>query len=125
LPLFLAALLSDLAYSTTFHVQWINFSSWLIAGALLVGGFVLLWALIEMVRGGPARTTQSVAYFVTLLMMWVLGFMNALVHAKDGWATMPTSLYLSIIETLLALAAAWIGYSQSQAISQSRTGEAT
>lgn len=111
LPLFLCALLSDLAYSAGFHVQWINFSSWLIAGALVVGGFALLWALIEMVRSGTARTTRHIAYFVVLLVMWVLGFVNALVHAKDAWATMPTSLHLSIIVTLLALAAAWIGYS--------------
>ena len=113
LPLFLGALLSDLAYSASFHVQWINFSSWLIAGALLVGGFTLLWALIEMVRSGTARTTRHIAYFVALLVMWVLGFINALVHAKDAWATMPASLYLSIIVALLALAAAWIGYSRS------------
>lgn len=43
--------------------------------------------------------------------MWVLGFINALVHAKDAWATMPEGLYLSAVTTLLALAAAWIGYS--------------
>lgn len=111
LPLFLGALLGDLAYGSSFHVQWINFSSWLIAGALLVGGFALLWALIEMVRSGTARTARQIAYFVALLVMWVIGFINALVHAKDAWATMPASLYLSIIVTLLAFAAAWIGYS--------------
>ncbi len=35
LPLFVGGLLSDLAYWSSFHVQWINFSSWLIAGGLL------------------------------------------------------------------------------------------
>jgi uncharacterized membrane protein len=111
LPLFLGALLCDLAYSASFHVQWINFSSWLIAGGLLIGAFALIWALIETVRSGAARTVRSIAYFAALLVMWVLGFINALVHAKDAWATMPASLYLSITVTLLALAAAWIGYS--------------
>jgi uncharacterized membrane protein len=43
--------------------------------------------------------------------MWVLGFINALVHAKDAFATMPASLYLSAIITLLALAALWVGHS--------------
>jgi hypothetical protein len=43
--------------------------------------------------------------------MFVVGFINALVHAKDAAATMPTGLYLSIIATLLALVAAAIGYS--------------
>src|SRR5688572_17678184 len=111
LPLFLGALLSDLAYWSSFHVQWINFSAWLIAGGLLVGAFALLWALTDMLRSRAAPTARPKIYFVALLVMWVLGFVNALVHAKDAWATMPASLYLSIIVTVLALAAAWIGYS--------------
>jgi uncharacterized membrane protein len=111
LPLFLGALLSDLAYRSTFHVQWANFSSWLIAGGLFVGAFAVLWALINLFRRGTASKGRLIVYFVVLLLMWGLGFVNALVHAKDAWATMPESLYLSVITTLLALVAAWIGYS--------------
>lgn len=111
LPLFLGALISDLAYRSSVHIQWANLSSWLIAGGLLVGGFALLWALINLFRRGPARKGRLVVYFVVLLAMWGLGFVNALVHAKDAWATMPEGLYLSAITTLLALVAAWIGYS--------------
>lgn len=110
-PLFLGALLSDLAYWWTFEIQWANFSSWLIAGGLLVGAFALLWALINLFRRETASRKRSVLYFVVLLVMWVLGFINALVHAKDAWATMPEGLYLSAVVTLLALIAAWIGYS--------------
>ena len=58
-PLFLGALLSDLAYWATFQVQWINFSSWLIAGGLFVGGFALLWALIDLFRSGTAAGGRS------------------------------------------------------------------
>ena len=43
--------------------------------------------------------------------MWILGFVNALLHAKDAWATMPEGLYLSVIVAAPALVAAWIGYS--------------
>jgi len=111
LPLFLGALLSDLAYQASFNVQWANFSSWLIAGGLFFGGFALLWALVALFVGETARTRQPLVYFVVLLVMWVIGFINALVHAKDAWATMPEGLYLSVITTLLALIAAWIGYS--------------
>jgi uncharacterized membrane protein len=46
-----------------------------------------------------------------LLAMWVLGFVNALVHGTDAWASMPAGLYLSALAALLAFAAAWIGYS--------------
>lgn len=110
-PLFLGALLSDLAYWGSFQVQWANFSSWLIAGGLLVGAFVLLWALVNLFRRGAARKRRPALYFIVLLAMWVLGLINAFVHAKDAWATMPEGLYLSAITTLLALVAAWIGYS--------------
>ena len=111
LPLFLGALASDLAYRSTFHIQWANFSSWLIAGGLFVGAFAALWALINLFRRGPARKGRLVVYFVVLLAMWGLGFVNALVHAKDAWATMPEGLYLSAAAAILALVAAWIGYS--------------
>jgi uncharacterized membrane protein len=117
LPLFLGALLSDFAYRASFHVQWANFASWLIAGGLLVGALAVLWALIDLFRGGPARRKHLAIYFVVLLAMWVLGFINALVHAKDAWATMPEGLYLSVITVILALVAAWLGYSRY------RTGE--
>jgi uncharacterized membrane protein len=111
LPLFIGALLSDVAYRSSFHIQWANFSSWLIAGGLLVGAFAVLWALINLFRRGAARKGRLVVYFVVLLAMWGLGFVNALVHAKDAWATMPEGLYLSAITAFLALVAAWIGYS--------------
>ena len=115
LPLFAGALLSDFAYRATSHIQWANFSSWLIAGGLVGGGFAALWALINLFRRGPARKGRMVVYFLVLVVMWVLGLVNALVHAKDAWATMPEGLYLSAITTFLALVAAWIGYSGFQA----------
>ena len=110
-PLFLAALISDLAYWSTFHVQWANFSAWLIAGGLFASAFVLLWALVNLFRTEiPIKRRPSI-YFIVLLAMWVAGFINALVHAKDAWATMPEGLYLSVVAALLALLAAWTGYS--------------
>ncbi len=110
-PLFVGALLSDVAYGASYQMQWANFSSWLIAGGLLVGGFAVLWALVDLFRRGAARRGRAAAYFAVLVTMWVLGFTNALVHAKDAFAIMPEALYLSAITAALALVAAWIGYS--------------
>ena len=59
LPLFLGALLSDLAYSSTYEVQWTNFASWLIAGAMLTGALVTLWALVECVVSCLLYTSPS------------------------------------------------------------------
>ena len=111
LPLFLGALLSDYAYRTSFQMQWANFSSWLLAGGLFVGGFALLWALIDLFRSGPARRGRAAIYFVVLLAAWVVGFINALVHSKDAFAIMPEALILSVVATVLALVATWMGYS--------------
>ncbi|WP_426958915.1 DUF2231 domain-containing protein [Muricoccus radiodurans] len=110
-PLFLGALISDYAYRSSFQVQWANFSSWLIAGGLFVGGFALLWALIHLFRSGPARRGRAAIYFLVLLGAWVVGFVNALVHSKDAFAIMPEALVLSAIATVLAFVAAWMGYS--------------
>jgi uncharacterized membrane protein len=110
-PMFLGALLGDLAYGASYQVQWINFAAWLIAGGLLAGFPAVIWALIEVVRSRRERSGRPLTYLLALLAMWVLGFVNALVHAKDAWATMPEGLWLSLIVALLALAASWIGYS--------------
>jgi len=112
LPLFLGALLCDAAYTATFQIQWANFAAWLIAGALLIGGFALLWALVDVFRVGASQRGRQVLYFLALLLMWAVGFVNALIHAKDAFATMPEGLYLSAATVLLALIASWMGYSR-------------
>jgi uncharacterized membrane protein len=111
LPLFLGALLSDFAYRSSFQIQWSNFSSWLLAGGLFVGAFALLWTLIDLIRSDSARRKRAAIYFLVLLAMWVLGFVDALVHSKDAFAIMPEALYLSAVTTILALVAAWMSYS--------------
>ena len=101
--LFLGALLSDIAYFRSFEIQWQNFASWLIAGALVVAGFALVCALMGL---APSRRTRNTAlHAVALLATWVVGFFNALMHARDAWASMPGGLVLSVITVILALVA--------------------
>lgn len=107
---FASGLLSDWAYFSTLEIQWKNFASWLIIGGLVLGGFALLWALIDVFRAQPQRGTR-VVYFVLLLAVWILGFVNELVHAKDAWASMPEALIISAITTVLMTVATWIGFS--------------
>ena len=109
-PLFLGALLSDVAYGQTYQIQWANFASWLIAGALVFSGFALLFALVNLLRA-RRKSGRPATYFLLLLAAWVLGLINAFQHAKDAYAMMPAGLVLSVIVTLLALVAAWIGLS--------------
>lgn len=107
-PLFLGALLSDIAYGQTYQIQWANFASWLIAGALVFSGFALLFALVNLLRA-ERKSGRPAVYFLLLLAAWVLGLVNAFQHAKDAYAMMPAGLVLSAIVTLLAVVATWIG----------------
>src|SRR5690606_42082428 len=109
--LFLAGLAADIAYASTYQIQWSNFAAWLNAGGLLVGAFVGLWAIVEAVRFRADRPVRAWTYLAVLLVMWIVGFLNALVYARDAWAVMPAGLWLSVVAALLALVAAWIGYS--------------
>lgn len=110
-PLFLGTLFSDIAYWRSYQIQWVNFSQWLNAGGLLVGAFALLWAVAVAFRHRGTGNSRPVIYFLLLLAAWVAGFFNALIHAKDAWAAMPQGLWLSAVAALLALVAAWVGYS--------------
>jgi uncharacterized membrane protein len=110
LALFAGATLSDLAYAATYHVQWTNFASWLIAGALLLAGMALLFTLVDLVRA-HRRVPGFGVYALVVLGTWAVGFINALVHARDAWASMPMGLVLSVITTLLAALATWLGFS--------------
>lgn len=110
-PLYLGGLLSDYAYSSTYHVQWTNFASWLIAGGLVFNGLALLWSLIRLIIARH-RNGIMVAHAFLLLITWVLGFYNSLIHAKDAWATMPTGMVLSIIVVIFACASTWVGFAK-------------
>ena len=111
LPLFLGALLSDWAYGATDEVQWINFAAWLNAGAMVFTGFALLWAIIDFLRSDVNRDRRSALALLVLITTFVVGFLAALIHGRDAYATMPAGLILSLLTFLLALAAVWLGFS--------------
>ena len=113
--LFLGALLADWAYASTVEVQWINFAAWLNAGAMIFAGLALLWAAIDFFRADVRRDSRSALYLFVLIATVVIGFVTALIHGKDAWATMPAGLILSVVTFLLALVAVWLGFSTLRA----------
>jgi len=113
IPLFLGAALSDAAYAATFEIQWSNFASWLIVGGLMFGGVALIFAIIDLCRA-HRRARGVLLYTAILLVAWLLGFFNALMHAQDAWASMPTGLILSVIVAVLVCVAAWLGFCTPQ-----------
>lgn len=109
------ALLSDVTYLRTAQIQWTNFSAWLITGALIPGGFALLWALVAAWTGrnrAPALRRRNGWHAVLLALAWVIALINAFQHSHDGWASVGTTgLVLSILAAVLALAAGWVAHS--------------
>ena len=115
--LYPAALLADIAYLNTAVVQWTNFAQWLIASADLFAGLLLAWALASFFLGrGRAARGRSLLYLIVLAAMFVTGFVNALQHAKDGWASVGSAgLVMSIVCSVLALVAALLLHSGTTA----------
>ena len=103
-PLFLGALISDIAYARTYQIQWINFADWLVAGGLVFTGLALAWSLVAAVldRG---RNRQALVVAGLLLLTFLFGLLNAFQHARDAWATMPGVVVWSLVVTLLSIAA--------------------
>jgi uncharacterized membrane protein len=113
-PLFLGAVLSDIAYFRTYQIQWSNFASWLIAGSLVLAAIALIFAIFDLFRAD--RRARGVGpYALILLATWLVGFFNALIHARDAWAAMPTGLVLSVITVVLACVATWLGFASPRA----------
>ena len=109
-PLYIGAVLSDLAYRGTYEIQWSNFAAWLLAGAMVLTGLTLAWALVDLVRA-QQRTGRALLYALLVLAVFIVGLLDCFVHAKDAWAVMPGGLVLSLIVAALAIAAAAAGLS--------------
>ncbi len=112
-PMFTGAMLTDIAYARTYEIQWNNFSSWLIVGGLVFAGVALSLAGFDLMRS-RRRIYGTGMYAATLLAAWVVGFLNALMHARDAFASMPTGLVLSIITAVLTCIAVWLGFRGSR-----------
>jgi uncharacterized membrane protein len=111
--LFLAALLGDIVYAMSYEVQWKNTAAWLLVGGLVLGGVTLLLALPTLYHRDQERR-QKVICFVILLVAWLLGTVDALVHAEDAWGSMPEGLVLSAVVATLALLATGVGFSTAR-----------
>lgn len=108
-PLFLGAALADAAYAKTFHIQWNNFASWLLVGGLIFGALALLFAIFDLFRASQ-RARGIVPYTVVLAVTWIVGVLNALMHARDAWASMPTGLIMSVVLVVLTFVALLLGF---------------
>lgn len=108
---FLGALCTDLAYWKTAEMTWANFSAWLLAAGLIMGGVALLVTLVDWASGrltGPQRFTWP--YLLGNIIVLALSFLNALVHSRDAWTSVvPLGVGISAVVVLLMMVTSFVG----------------
>jgi glucose/arabinose dehydrogenase/uncharacterized membrane protein len=103
----IGALATDIAYWRTADMFWADFSAWLVTIGFLVGVLALLAGLVELAARRPLRDRPSWPYVVFGLLALAAAFLNALVHARDGWTSVvPWGLGFSALTVVLMLVAA-------------------
>ncbi len=110
---FTGALLTDVTYALTADIIWANFSAWLLAIGIAMGGLAAVAGLIDF-SANPRIRAQKPAWPHTLGNVVVLGLalLNNFVHSRDGWTSVvPTGLVLSGLTVALMLVTAWLGSS--------------
>jgi uncharacterized membrane protein len=114
---FLGTLVTDLSYWKTAEMTWANFSAWLLAAGLLMGGIAVLVSLLDWVLGrltGPQRFTWP--YLIGNLVVLALSFLNALVHSRDAWTSVvPLGVAISAGVVLLMLLSSFFGRAKAHA----------
>lgn len=102
--LFVAGLIFDVIYAKTGNVLWIKGAAWLVTIGLL---FAIIPQLINLalvwLSKSRVRSRAQVLNFWLNVVAIVAAIVNAFVHSRDAYATMPSGLVLSIV-TVLAMA---------------------
>jgi hypothetical protein len=77
---------------------------------MVLTSVAVICEIFALVRGG-----RGIVHIVVLVATWLVGFFDALYHARDAWAIMPMALVFSVIVSVLALVATWIGFASLRA----------
>jgi uncharacterized membrane protein len=101
---FVAALIFDILYANTYTMLWVKAAAWLISIGLV---FAIVPQLINLGRTwfskGRVRTKGLAINFWLNVVAIVAALLNAFVHSRDAYATMPAGVWLSVL-TVIAMA---------------------
>lgn len=107
--LLIAGFAADLMYYRSSVWQWANFAAWLIAAGLVLALVAAIVLVIDLVtqRAGAISWVR----FLVVAAAALLSLLNMFVHSRDAWTSVvPQGLVLSLIVTVLLLAAAAGGW---------------
>jgi len=107
---FVGTLLTDIAYAQSGgNLLWLAFASWLLFAGLLVGAVAALILLVDVIRDRALRGPFGWAHLALFYAALLVELLNIFIHERDGWtAVVPIGMTLSIIGTILILAAGWL-----------------
>ncbi len=99
---FVAAMIFDVIYSKSAVMVWDKGAAWLIVFGLL---FAVVPRLLNLTKvwityRRSATRTDMVDFWVNLFAV-VLAILNAFVHSRDAYASVPTGLWLSTCTVIL------------------------
>ena len=104
--LFIAALVTDIAYAKSANITWLNFSEWLIASGLPFGALAAIVLIVEFCASHAIRAGVGWAHLVLFFAALVVELFSMFIHTRDGWtAVVPTGMTLSILGVILLLGA--------------------
>lgn len=108
---FIGALVTDIAYTQTYDMEWATFSVWLITAGVIMAVFAAIAGITDFlgskrIRGLTIAWVHGIGNAIAL----VLAIINAFVHSRDGaTAVIPTGLTLSILTVLILAVTGWLG----------------
>lgn len=110
---FFGTFATDLIYWRTAAMQWETFSVWLLTAGMIMAGFVVIGAIIDLLRSWPIHLAPAAwLYIVGNAVVLILSLINAFVHSRDGYTSVvPTGLFLSTLVVLILIFTSWLGRS--------------
>jgi uncharacterized membrane protein len=93
-------------------MMWADFSAWLLAIGLVMGGLAAVAGLIDFL-GNRLIRTQAPAWphMVGNIVVLLLALLNSFVHTRDAWTSVvPLGLTLSLITVLILTVTGWLGW---------------
>ena len=109
---FVGALITDVAYWRSAQMMWADFSAWLLAIGLVMGGLAAVAGLVDFL-GNRLIRTQAPAWPHMLgnIVVLLLALLNSFVHTRDAWTSVvPLGMTLSSITVLVMLVTGWFGW---------------
>jgi uncharacterized membrane protein len=109
---FIGALLTDVMYFLTAEMMWADFSAWLLVVGVIIGVLAAIAGIVDLLNSRAIRSlTPAWPHALGNVVVLVLAFFNALIHARDAWTSVvPTGLILSIITVLILPVTGWLGW---------------